>query len=186
MSTTLGPVKYEEAAGSPFLGRDYGKNKSFSDSIALEIDKEIKIMIEDAQAVAYKIIKSNMKLLELIKTSLLEKETIVAEEIEYIAEHLALPPKIEKTEVKAKKVNLEDLIDEVETETENINLTPDKDDSEEVKESTTPVEKESDKTSEKKVAKKTTTTKLKNTSTTKVKKESDKTSTEDLKTKKDK
>jgi cell division protease FtsH len=186
MSTKLGPIKYEEAQGSPFMGRDYGKNKSFSDSIALEIDKEIKIMIEDAQAVAYKIIKSNMKLLELIKTSLLEKETIVAEEIEYIAEHLALPPKIEKTEVKAKKVNLEDLIDEVETETENINLTPDKDDSEEVKESTTPVEKESDKTSEKKVAKKTTTTKLKNTSTTKVKKESDKTSTEDLKTKKDK
>lgn len=116
MSKTLGPIKYEEAEGSPFLGRDYGsKSKTFSDSIALEIDTEIRIMIESAQKEAYKIIKQNMKLLELIKTSLLENETIVSEEIEYIAKHLKLPPKKkkDKTATTTQDVDLDDLIEEV-------------------------------------------------------------------------
>ncbi len=131
MSTTLGPVKYEEAAGSPFLGRDYGKNKSFSDSVALEIDTEIRKIIESSQKVAYKVIKENMKLLELIKTSLLENETIVSEEIEYIAKHLKLPPKTKKTTIKEEGINLDELMDEVtesiivddEIETTNIEVT---------------------------------------------------------------
>lgn len=114
MSKTLGPIKYEEAEGSPFLGRDYGsKSKTFSDSIALEIDTEIRIMIESAQKEAYKIIKQNMKLLELIKTSLLENETIVSEEIEYIAKHLKLPPKKKKDKTATQDVDLDDLIEEV-------------------------------------------------------------------------
>lgn len=120
MSKALGPVKYEEAAGSPFLGRDYGKNKSFSDSVALEIDTEIRAVIEEAQKEAHKIIKENMELLELIKTSLLENETIVSEEIEYIAKHLKLPGKKEKTsKVKAEKISLDDLIDEVSDESDS-------------------------------------------------------------------
>ncbi|MGL5732690.1 MAG: ATP-dependent zinc metalloprotease FtsH [Metamycoplasmataceae bacterium] len=117
MSETLGPIKYEEASGSPFLGRDYGKNKSFSDSVALEIDTEIRGIIESAQKVAYKIIKENMTLLELIKTSLLENETIVSEEIEYIAEHLKLPEKrVKPKKTKAKKMDLDELINEVDTD----------------------------------------------------------------------
>ncbi len=119
MSKTLGPIKYEEAGGSPFLGRDYNnKTQSFSDSIALEIDTEIKSIIEDAQKVALKVIKQNMVLLELIKTSLLENETIVSEEIEYIAKHLKLPPKKEKAkpneESTSSEVDLDNLINEVE------------------------------------------------------------------------
>ncbi|MGL5617750.1 MAG: ATP-dependent zinc metalloprotease FtsH [Metamycoplasmataceae bacterium] len=114
MSETLGPIKYEEASGSPFLGRDYGKNKSFSDSVALEIDTEIRGIIESAQKVAYQIIKENMTLLELIKTSLLENETIVSEEIEYIAEHLQLPEKrVKPKKTNAKKMDLDELINEV-------------------------------------------------------------------------
>ncbi|MGL5205762.1 MAG: ATP-dependent zinc metalloprotease FtsH [Metamycoplasmataceae bacterium] len=117
MSETLGPIKYEEATGSPFLGRDYGKNKSFSDSVALEIDTEIRGIIEAAQKVAYEVIKDNMTLLELIKTSLLENETIVSEEIEYIAEHLQLPEKrVRPKKTKAKNVDLDELINEVDSD----------------------------------------------------------------------
>lgn len=113
--STLGPIKYEEAEGSPFLGRDYGKQKSFSDAVALEIDTEIRKIIDDSKKVAYKIVKENLELLELIKTSLLENETIVSEEIEYIAKHLKLPPKIKKTNTKSKteKFDLNELIEEV-------------------------------------------------------------------------
>ncbi|MGL4252086.1 MAG: ATP-dependent zinc metalloprotease FtsH [Metamycoplasmataceae bacterium] len=117
MSETLGPIKYEEASGSPFLGRDYGKNKSFSDSVALEIDTEIRGIIEGAQKIAYEIIKENMTLLELIKTSLLENETIVSEEIEYIAEHLQLPEKrVKPKKTKEKNMDLDELINEVDSE----------------------------------------------------------------------
>nr|WP_307918375.1 hypothetical protein [Mycoplasmopsis bovis] len=41
---------------------------------------------------------------ELIKTALLEKETIVAEEIEYIAKNMKLPS--EKKEEKSENINL--------------------------------------------------------------------------------
>ncbi|MGL5733204.1 MAG: ATP-dependent zinc metalloprotease FtsH, partial [Metamycoplasmataceae bacterium] len=72
---------------------------------------------EGAQKVAYKIIKENMTLLELIKTSLLENETIVSEEIEYIAEHLKLPEKrVKPKKTKAKKMDLDELINEVDAD----------------------------------------------------------------------
>ncbi|MGL5308756.1 MAG: ATP-dependent zinc metalloprotease FtsH, partial [Metamycoplasmataceae bacterium] len=120
MSETLGPIKYEEASGSPFLGRDYGKNKSFSDSVALEIDTEIRVIIEAAQKVAHQVILENMTLLELIKTSLLENETIVSEEIDYIAEHLQLPEKkIKQERTKTRKMNLDELINEVDEDGEH-------------------------------------------------------------------
>ena len=45
--SALGPVQYEQQSGSVFLGRDYVKNKNFSDQIAHEIDIEVRHIIED-------------------------------------------------------------------------------------------------------------------------------------------
>ncbi len=92
----LGPIQYEADEGSPFLGRDYLKSSSFSSQIAHEIDLEVRKIILEAKRRAKETIEQNRELLELIKTALLEKETIVAEEIEYISTHLQLPPKPEE------------------------------------------------------------------------------------------
>ena len=102
----LGPIQYEEPEGSVFLGRDFTKTK-VSDAISHEIDTEVRKIIQNAQKVAGEILKENRQLLELIKTSLLENETIVAEEIEYIATHMQLPPKVEIETKKSQNDNLD-------------------------------------------------------------------------------
>lgn len=93
----LGPIKYEEDTDNPFLGRDYMKNASFSAQVGQEIDQEIRKIILAAEANAHKIISENRELLELIKDALIINETIVAEEIEYIAQNMQLPPEITKS-----------------------------------------------------------------------------------------
>ncbi|WP_033161396.1 ATP-dependent zinc metalloprotease FtsH [[Mycoplasma] collis] len=107
----LGPIQYEQDSSNPFLGRDFGKNMSFSSKVGHEIDIEVRKIISDAYKKAKTIILANKTLLELIKTSLLENETIVSEEIEYIAKYMKLPPKKEAEQVRHdKKLSLDELI----------------------------------------------------------------------------
>jgi len=80
----LGPIKYEEDSDTPFLGRDYMKNVSFSSYTAKEIDTEVRKIMLEAEQKAHEIISKNRQLLELIKDALVLNETIVAEEIDYI------------------------------------------------------------------------------------------------------
>ncbi|WP_416754535.1 ATP-dependent zinc metalloprotease FtsH [Mycoplasma sp. 654] len=107
----LGPIKYQEEEGSPFLGKTLATSSSLSNQISHEIDLEIRKIMLEAKRLATQVIKDNPKLLELIKTLLLEKETIVAEEIDYIATHLELPPKkVENKEENTQPLNLDELI----------------------------------------------------------------------------
>ena len=62
----LGPIQLEQNEGSVFLGRDYNKSKNFSDAVALEIDKEVRRIIDEQYKVAKKISSDNLDLLELI------------------------------------------------------------------------------------------------------------------------
>lgn len=98
----LGPIKYEEDSSNPFLGRDYMKNSSFSSKVGQEIDEQIRKIILTAEKKAHEIITENRQLLELIKDALIIKETIVAEEIEYIEKHMELPPEITNTKKELK------------------------------------------------------------------------------------
>ena len=113
----LGPIKYEEDTDTPFLGRDYMKNASFSSQTAQEIDIEVRKIILAAELKAHKIITENQDLLELIKDALIINETITAEEIDYIAKYKKLPERIskDKTELKKEipKVDFETLFNEV-------------------------------------------------------------------------
>ncbi|WP_027120526.1 ATP-dependent zinc metalloprotease FtsH [Mycoplasmopsis lipofaciens] len=111
--SSLGPIQYEEDEGSPFLGRDYLKSAGFSSQVGHEIDLEVRKIILEAQENAHKVINENRELLELIKTALLEKETIVAEEIEYINKHMELPPKTEAKKIhEDNQFSLDELFEE--------------------------------------------------------------------------
>ena len=80
--SSLGPIQYERDTGSVFLGRDYtSTQKNFSTQIAYEIDTAVRKIIEDAHKKAREIIEANKKELILIAETLLERETITAEEI---------------------------------------------------------------------------------------------------------
>ena len=87
----LGPVQYEQQGGSVFLGRDYLKEKNFSDQVALEIDREQRRIIEECYERAKEVISSNMELLTNIAEYLLKVETINKRDIDEIVAtgHLA-------------------------------------------------------------------------------------------------
>ena len=126
----LGPVQYEQQGGSVFLGRDYLKEKNFSDQVALEIDREQRRIIEECYERAKDVISSNMELLTNIAEYLLKGETINKRDIDEIVAtgHLAwcdekyapgVSPKevTPNEEVKEESANVEDSI-----ETEEVNI----------------------------------------------------------------
>ncbi|MDY0214628.1 MAG: ATP-dependent zinc metalloprotease FtsH [Bacilli bacterium] len=79
----LGPIQYERDTGSVFLGRDYtSSQKNFSQQVALEIDKEVRKIIEGAHEKARELIVKHKEDLILIAETLLDRETITAEQID--------------------------------------------------------------------------------------------------------
>ena len=104
----LGPVQFEQQEGSVFLGRDYNKSRNFSGQVAFEIDQEQRKIINECYEKTKKIIKNNMDLLTLIAESLLKKETITKEEIEYLVEHGELPEEEVKEEKPKKTTKTEE------------------------------------------------------------------------------
>lgn len=98
--SSLGPMMLEEPDGNTFLGRDYTKNRNISDTVAHEIDEEMRSIINNCYEKAKKIITENKDLLALIANTLLEEETITKEEIDYLVEHGHLPEKTNTEEIK--------------------------------------------------------------------------------------
>ncbi len=88
----LGPVQYEEKSEGVFLGRDYNKSKNFSDQVALEIDEEVRKIIESCYESAKKIIKNNKDLIYALSDALMQYETITKEQIESIVETGKIKP----------------------------------------------------------------------------------------------
>lgn len=90
--SNLGPIQYERDTGSVFLGRDYASTqKNFSTQIAYEIDKEVRQIIDDAHKKALEVLTKYKDQVIVIAHTLLDKETITAEEIAYLCEHGQLP-----------------------------------------------------------------------------------------------
>ena len=96
--SSLGPMMLEEPDGNTFLGRDYTKNRNISDTVAHEIDEEMRSIINNCYEKTKKIISENKDLLSLIANTLLEEETITKEEIDYLVEHGHLPKEENKEE----------------------------------------------------------------------------------------
>lgn len=80
----LGPIQYESSGGNVFLGRDYFKEKNFSDQVAHEIDKEVRNIITECFNQAKQILTSNRDLLELIAKYLIDVETLTKADIDEI------------------------------------------------------------------------------------------------------
>ena len=85
--SSLGPIMYDEPTENTFLGRDYTKNKNFSEIVANEIDEEMRSIINECYNKTKKIIKENKDLLKLIAETLIEEETITKEQIDSLVEN---------------------------------------------------------------------------------------------------
>ncbi len=82
--SSLGPMQYEHRSESVFLGRDYNKTKDFSDQVALQIDQEVKKIIDGCYSKAKEIVSKEKKLIDVLAQTLITKETLTKEEIEKI------------------------------------------------------------------------------------------------------
>ena len=102
----LGPIQLEDRNEGVFLGRDYNKSKNFSDAVALEIDKEVRKMIDECYKETTRILKENKKLVTLITEALIERETITKEEIDELISTGKITDKSESA--KDDKKNLKD------------------------------------------------------------------------------
>ena len=93
MTEKLGAIKLGTSDSAPFLGRDYGHQRDYSEDIASAVDQEIRNLIETAHQEAYEILVENRSILDALVEELLEKETLHKEEIEVIFKRVASRPR---------------------------------------------------------------------------------------------
>ncbi|MFH1562796.1 MAG: ATP-dependent zinc metalloprotease FtsH [Nitrospirota bacterium] len=84
MSDTMGPIAYGKRDQEIFLGRDFMKEKNYSEEIASKIDKEIHKIIDSCNKRAEELLKKNKDKLDLLANALIEKETLESNEIDAI------------------------------------------------------------------------------------------------------
>lgn len=134
MSDKLGPLQFGQSSGGQvFLGRDLHNEQNYSDKIAYEIDLEIQRIIKECYEKARTVLTENRDKLDLIANTLLEVETLDAEQIKHLVDHGTLPDRtasvdLDKTEttiVDDVKVNIGGKKeDSVESETTPDNVVP--------------------------------------------------------------
>ena len=89
----LGPIQYERPGGSVFLGRDYNSTQTnYSTQIAFEIDKAVRSIIDECHEKARALLTEHKADVELIAETLIEHETITADQIQYLLKNRKLPP----------------------------------------------------------------------------------------------
>lgn len=81
MSERVGAVRLGQGGGEPFLGRDAGHERNYSDQIAYVVDEEVRRLIDQAHDEAYAILTENRDILDLLALELLERETLNQAEI---------------------------------------------------------------------------------------------------------
>lgn len=88
MSEELGPLTYGKKEEQIFLGRDINQSRDFSEDTARQIDTAVRRIINDAVDTTEKILGENRDILEKMAEELMDKETIMLENMEDIIEGL--------------------------------------------------------------------------------------------------
>ena len=88
MSDVLGPITFgRNHEHQVFLGRDFVRDRNYSEEVAAAIDKEVRRIIEDAYAKTEEMLKTNIDKLHAIARALIERETLEAAELEQIMKY---------------------------------------------------------------------------------------------------
>ncbi|MEN8199529.1 MAG: ATP-dependent zinc metalloprotease FtsH [Thermodesulfobacteriota bacterium] len=98
MSETLGPLTFGKKEEQIFLGREISQHRDFSEDTARKIDDEVSKIILEANQRVMNLLTDNMDILKRVAVELLERETIVLEDIEDILDELR-PGQYERTEM---------------------------------------------------------------------------------------
>jgi cell division protease FtsH len=82
MSDKLGPMTFRKKEEEVFLGRDIGREASFSNQTAELIDAEVKQLVMDAMTYVRKLLSDNRSKLDRLAERLMEKEILDSEEVD--------------------------------------------------------------------------------------------------------
>ena len=85
----LGPLALGETESQPFLGRDLGHVKDYSDTVAAKIDEEVRRLVEEAHDEAREILTKYRDKLDLMVDKLIEKESLEKDEVQEILAEVA-------------------------------------------------------------------------------------------------
>ncbi len=91
-SDKLGPVVYGQDQHETFLGRDLSSGKNYSETVAAEIDAEIRNLLDTAFESAEDLLTKHIDKLHAVANALLERETLNGEEFETLMRGEQLPP----------------------------------------------------------------------------------------------
>ena len=89
-----GPLAFGKKEEAIFLGREIAQHRDFSEATAVDIDKEVKRIVNEAYEKAKKIQNSHRDILETIAQGLLEREVLDANEVKLLIEGKPLPEKV--------------------------------------------------------------------------------------------
>ena len=76
MSARLGAVKLGESEGEPFLGRDMGHRRDYSEDVARIVDEEVRALLDAAHDEAWEILGQYRDVLDDLVLELMERETL--------------------------------------------------------------------------------------------------------------
>src|SRR5271154_5319373 len=89
----LGPLAYGKKDEAIFLGREITQHRDYSEDTAIQIDKEVKRIVNNGYENAKRLLSNNRETLERIAQALLEREVIDALEVKMLMEGRPLPEK---------------------------------------------------------------------------------------------
>lgn len=91
-SERLGPVVYGNEPSETFLGRDLSAGRGYSETVASEIDAEIREMLDEAYEAARVMLSEHIDKLHTVAKALMEREKLSGEEFRILMEGGTLPP----------------------------------------------------------------------------------------------
>jgi len=81
MTERLGAIKLGSGEAEPFLGRDFGHQRDYSEDIAAIVDEEVSKLISNAHQEAFDILTENRDVLDDLVRALFERETLDRQEV---------------------------------------------------------------------------------------------------------
>jgi cell division protease FtsH len=93
MTDRLGAVKLGSGDSEPFVGRDMGHGREYSEDVAAIVDEEVSKLIANAHQEAFDILTANREVLDDLVRALFERETLDRAEVAEVFQPLKLWPK---------------------------------------------------------------------------------------------
>ena len=90
--SSMGPLTFGKREEAIFLGKEFARHQDYSEATAVEIDSEIKRLVENAYGRAQQTLTENRPVLDKIAAALLEREVLEGEEVyQMVSEHTGVP-----------------------------------------------------------------------------------------------